>query len=710
MRFFACCFLAFAWLTPAPALAQVNLVDPDVVPLKKDKVSPEEPKADPGLDDQPDGTLVAPKKKEPSPQPPQPPRSPAGGGLKEPVKKEGTLKESPSKPTPPPLVVKTTSDADLQIAWTKWREANASRNAAGEKAARQELLALRSLIQATNIDSWAVGLLRGAQTWEAAGDSGAAVEIAVTASELAPDLPATWFLLSRLHFSSDPSNVGRYLSALGKGLWAQMRDPRYSRAMVADGATICFIALIATSVMTMLVLLLRRGYYFLYDFHFFFPAAAARWQTSALALLLLSLPIVFRMGIAPILLACFAALTMYLSWAERVVTAVLIGLLGFIPLIGELVVERTAFAQTAAEELYRIERGGPGSESLIHHYERMAAEDKVGFAERFVLGHFHLNRGHLDQAITHLKRALALRPDDVRARIALAKVFFLQGDLENSRSLLEAVKQTAPSSTVLLDLSRVYQRRVELYGDAKAGEVDLMNSNLMAARQLDPNLPPISAEDSLPSRQAGNLRLKTLPLAESDLLALAKDEESARRVRSQLSQLVVGDVPSGVAPFFPVLIAVLLMGFGFLGKSLEAARACSRCGLPMSRRGDPDLPMGGAMCTQCVNVFAKKNVVAPAVKVRKQLEVARYASRMERATTILGLLWSGMGHVFSGLPTRGALYGFVFMATITAAVLRAGVVRAPFEGAPLLVRAVPLVVTFLLVYLLSLLALRRRKT
>jgi hypothetical protein len=58
---------------------------------------------------------------------------------------------------------------------------------------------------------------------------------------------------------------------------------------------------------------------------------------AALAVLLLSLPIVLRMGVVPTLLAFFAAVTMYLSVPERVVAAVLIGLLGFVPLLGGFV-------------------------------------------------------------------------------------------------------------------------------------------------------------------------------------------------------------------------------------------------------------------------------------------------------------------------------------------------------------------------------------
>lgn len=692
MRFFAC-FLAFAWLIPTAVFAQADLVDPDA-PDSAQLVE----------DDPADGTLVAPPTVKKASEAK---RGPAGKeGPREPPKPVEPL----PKKAPPAMVVKTLSDADLNSAWLKWRQANASRSAQAEQAARKELLHLRSLVGSSNIDLWAVGLLRAAKVWEAEGDSGAAVEIAVTASELAPDLPATWFLLTSLYFSADPSGVGRYLSSLQKGIAASLTDPRYLRPTVADVSFVALMAFIATVVAVMLVLLLRRGYYFLFDFHFFFPRAAARWQTSALALLLLSLPIVFRMGVAPTLLVFFAAITMYLSVQERALAAVLIGCLGLVPLIGGLVVEHTAFADTVAEDLYRIERGGPGIEPLVQRYEKLAAEDKVDFAERFVLGHFYLNRGHLEQAAGHLKQALSLRPDDVPGKMALAKTFFLQGDLENSRSILEAMKATAPSSVLLLNLSRVYQRRVQVYGESNAGEIDKANLNLMEARQLDGSLPGISSEDPLQNEMVGNDRLKTLPLAPAELVAMAKGDVAAARVRSQLSQILVGDVPSAVAPFYPLLVALLLFGFGFLGKALEVAKVCHRCGRPVSRRGDPDVSPGSPMCTQCVNVFAKKNVVAPSVKVRKQLEVARYESQMERASTILGVLWAGMGHVFSGAPVRGAVYGYFFVLAVTGAVLRSGVIRPPFEGLPVGVRLLPLVLLFLTVYPLSLLRLRQSRS
>lgn len=710
MRVFAC-VLVLGWLSSTAALAQVDLVDPDAPAAKpKPKARPAPAEAVEPADDPTDGDLVAPPTTKKGPAPvgkgatPGTPAKDAVEPKKEPAKLTGPL----AKREPPAMIVKTISDADLNAVWNAWRTANASKNADAEGKARKELLAARSLVGSSNVDPWAIGLLRAAQAWEAAGDSGAAVEIAVTASELAPDLPATWFLLTRLYFSADPSGIGRYLGALQKGLSAELRDPRYRRPLIADLAAVTLIAFIATAIVVLVVLLLKRGFYFLYDFHFFFPRAAARWQTAALAVLLLSLPVVFRMGVVPTLLAFFAAVTLYLAPKERIVAAAFIGALGFVPLLGGLVVEQTAFADTVAEDLYTIERGGPGIEPLVQRYEKLAAEDKVGFAERFVLGHFHLNRGHLEQAVANLKGALALHPDDVPSRVALAKALFLQGDLENSRSILESVKTTTPSAVVLVDLARVYERRVQVYGESAAIEVDKANSNLSEARQLDPTLPQVASIDPMVKEIVGNDRLRTLPLPHDELLALAKGDLVAERVKSQLSHLLVGDVPTPIAPFYPLLIAALLAAFGFLSNSLDAARVCNRCGRPVSKRGDPDVSPGSPMCTQCVNVFARKNVVAPSVKVRKQLEVARYETRVDRASTILGVLWSGMGHVYQGDPVRGSVYGFAFVLAITGIILRGGVLRPPFEGMPVLVRLIPLGILFLTVYPLSLVRLRRK--
>lgn len=180
-------------------------------------------------------------------------------------------------------------------------------------------------------------------------------------------------------------------------------------------------------------------------------------------------------------------------------------------------------------------------------------------------------------------------------------------------------------------------------------------------------------------------------------------------MRSQFTGVVLGDVPEVIAPWYPLLLALALLGLGFLAPSLGAARACTRCGDPVSRRGDPEVSPGSTMCTQCVNVFAKKNVVAPALKVRKQLEVQRHQTRANRVSYLLGLSFAGMGHVFAGLPVQGTAYGFLFLTALSGFFLRDGVLRPPFDGLPVSLRLAPLAVVLVAVYALSLRGLVKRQ-
>ncbi len=711
MRAFAC---ACAVLVAAGAWAQVELVDPDAPTVRAKKVVPKkQPTAT--TDDSVDETT------DPSDQTVEPdevntPKKAAPAG-KEPVitapapRMPESTKKEPTVAAPPVLTVTPMSDSQLDQAWSAWREASASTDVKREQDARQALVKIKKKIGATNLEAWAGGLLRISEAKETAGDSGAAVEMAVTAAELAPELPSAWTGLAEAYFNADPSEIGRYLGALKTALVLQVRDPRYARPMLADIATTLLLALVGTAIAVLLVLLLKRGVYFLYDFHFLFPRAAARWQTNALAVILLIMPIVFRFGVVPSLLALFAAVTLYLSLAERVVAAVLIGLLGLIPLAGGWVTRTTAFAGTQAEALYVLERGGSGTEALASELSTLAAEDKASFAELSVLGRYEIRRGRIEAAIGHLKKALTIRPTDVSARVNLGVALMLNGDLENPKALFSNAKTEAPTlAAAPYNLARLYQRRFATFGERSAGEADNATGELFEAHRRDPSI-AINTDGPAPGNGPieGNELLMTVPLPNSELMALATLGDAPKRVTSQLTQMILGDAPEGIAPYYPGLLAALVVGLGFLATPLQAAKVCSKCGRPVSRRGDPDVSPGSLMCTQCVNVFAKKNVVATSQKVRKQLEVARYQSRMERIGTVLGLLFSGMGHVFAGWPVRGTLYGFFFLVALLGFILRHGLLRAPYEPLPMVVRVAPLVVVFAVVYLLSLRELRKRQ-
>lgn len=702
------------WVLPATGLAQLDAVDPDA------KARPKAPAADEGEAD-PYAEEEAPPKKtnlnavdpdakpraKPAPAEGEAPPPPPPPSKKKSVKPPEPPPEPP-KPKVPPLLVNRAGDAELEAAWEAWRRADASKEVKASAAARAALQSLRDEVGAHAFEPFAMGYIRASRAKHQAQDATGAIELAEAAVELSPQLPSAHFGLAHAYFSADPSEVGRWMAAYQVAAKKALSDPRFLRPALADFGSGALYALVATAIAVTAVLFLRRARYFLYDIHWFFPRAVARWQTVAVGLLLVLTPLVFRMGVAPTLLVLFAATALYLSVPERAVIAAFIAMLGAIPFAAGALVEATSFAGTPAERVWQVEQGGPGAESAARELTRLAAENQASFVELAALGSFELRRGKLDLAIRHLDDALRMRNGEPRATNNLGVAKLLAGDLENPRSLFpSAAKADAALGAPLYNFWRLSQRRHATLGDLAAAEVDEGNRALAEAKQRDPSL--ASRADPPADKLAGNVYLVVAPMAADEVLALARVRAAGDRVRSQAMQVLLGDVPEAVAPFYPAALALLLFFFGFLALNVEAARACNKCGRPVSQREDKELSKASQMCTQCINVFARKGVVPPSLKVRKQVEVARHQQTLGRASYLFGLLCSGMGHVFSGFPVRGAIYGFLFLFSVVMFIQRDGVLRVLYEGPPTLMKLLPIGVLFALVYLLSLRGLFRRQ-
>jgi hypothetical protein len=200
----------------------------------------------------------------------------------------------------------------LVSAWDRWRKAEAGLNRKGMEEAQVQLLGFREELGIGDLDAFSVGFSRAADRRLSASDAAAAVDDAQSAVSLAPDLPFAHLGLAHAYFGADATEIPRYLKELIAGLQRLWTHPRYGRTELADlGAALLF-AVLSTAAAVVLVLFLKGARYFLHDFHHLFPRSAAPWQTTALALLLLSVPVVGHIGVVPVLLVLFAASTLYL--------------------------------------------------------------------------------------------------------------------------------------------------------------------------------------------------------------------------------------------------------------------------------------------------------------------------------------------------------------------------------------------------------------
>jgi tetratricopeptide (TPR) repeat protein len=656
---------------------------------------------------QPRPTVVHPDRPVVSPPTPATARGPTG--------KAGARAAEPRAPAPappaakvvPPVVLARAGTAEILAAFEQFRQASAQADARAAAAAQKALLELKGDLAIVGLDAPSMAFARAAQKRQLARDDLAAVELAQAAVELSPGLPWAQWALAGARFRSEPAEVRGWAGPLFATVGAVVKDPRYRRPALADLGAAAIFALLSTAVA--LVLGMGKLRFFLHDVHHLFPRAAARWQTAPLAVLLLSLPLVFRLGLVPVVATVLVAGVLYLGVKERLVAAALLAVLGAAPLLAHAVTEATAFGGTPAEEVYRLERGGTDADAAAEAVRARAGRNEATFAELYALSWYELSRGRLHPASDLMKKAALLRANDPALAVLLGNARFGAGDMEGAAAHFRRARELDPTlAAASWNLSRVHYRNAAQAEDAaRAVELERAQAALSQAQLAGPDL--LARAQPAEDEHRLNRLLLSPPLPARELSALATVPGAGKRVADQLSWRLLGTTSGPLMWFLPGVLALAVFGLGALRGPLGASKGCDKCGRPVCRRCDPELGLGSSLCGQCVNVFARKGLVAPQVKLRKQIEVDRYQTRGERLAWLLGIVCSGAGHLVSGGALRGPLFIFGFLFLVSLAVLRDGVLRAPYGELPVWVRLGPAVVGLAVVYLLSLRSLRKTR-
>jgi tetratricopeptide (TPR) repeat protein len=646
------------------------------------------------------------------PLPPQPlQRTPARRAAEAMEPKAAELPSAPvasaARPLPPPLVP-TAGDSELLATFRRWQQAERDGATRVADASRKELLALRDELAISDLEPMSMAMLRAASERRKREDIRGSVELATGAAALSPGVPYVYLGLARAQLAEEPFGFGRVASSLRAAAAAFWNDPRYARAALGDFGSALLFAWVATAVAAMAVLFLRHAPVLFHDVHHLFPRAVARWQSAALVLLVLLLPLVFHLGLAVELLVLLAALTLYLSTTERVVALVLVGGLGAIPLVAGKLAAATAFAGTPAEDAYLLERGGLEAAAGAARVRARANVEHASFGELYALGRYEARRGHLAEAQVAFNSASALRPADARLLTEEGNLAFVAGNLDSAAQLYTRANEADPAlPDPYWNAAKLHRRRSRSLSDEGVGpELDRAQTALASAVRLDEGL--AQRQDPPDEKPLMNLLLLSPSLPRSELALLAEVPGRAGRVRSQASSALLGGLDASSGALVPLGVALALLGFGILRGGRGVSHACDKCGRPVCRRCDPQLSVGSPFCPQCVNVFARRGVVPPLLKVNKEMEVRRHRTRTSRIAYGLGVLCSGLGHVFSGAALRGVGYAFLFLFVAASVVTREGVLRAPYGPAPELLRLFPLALLAAAVCFFSLRGLSRK--
>ncbi len=607
-----------------------------------------------------------------------------------------------------PLLVPTVGDSELLSTFRRWQQAERDGATRVADAARNDLLSLREDLGISDLESMSVAMLRAASERRRRQDMHGSVELASTAAALSPGVPYVYLGLARAELAEEPFAWGRVWASLRAAATAFFNDPRYARAVLGDFGSALLFAWVATAVAAMAVLFLRHASVLFHDVHHLFPRAVARWQSSALAVLVLLLPLVFHLGLAAELLLVLAALTLYLSSTERVVALVLLGGLGAVPYAAGRLASATAFAGTPAEDVYFLERGGLEAAGGAARVRSRATAQHASFGELYALGRYEARRGHLAEASVAFNGAAALRPADPRLLTQEGNVAFVEGKLGDAAQLYARATEADPSlAEAYWNAAKVHRRRAHaMTDDAVGAELDRAQTSFASAVRLDERL--AQRQDPPDDKPLMNRLLLSPGLPRSELAVLADVPGRAARVQSQASAVLLGGLGAAFGTLLPLGVAMALVAFGFLRSRRGVSHACDKCGRPVCRRCDPQLSVGSLFCPQCVNVFARRGVVPPLLKINKEMEVRRHRARSSRIAYALGAVCGGLGHVFSGSVLSGVGYAFLFLFAAACFLTREGVLRAPYGPAPEFLRLVPLVLLVAAVSFFSLRGLSRK--
>ena len=577
---------------------------------------------------------------------------------------------------PPPLLVPTEGDDTILQAFSAWKEAERVRDPKASRTARDRLIELRDTLAIADLESVSLALLRGARVRAAGKDGAGAVELAQSAVALSPDVADAHWGLFRAHLGNDLLDLRRLWADARNAARAALADPRWSRGLLGDVGATLLVAWLATALAALVVLFLRTLPSLVHDVHHAFPKGVARWQAGAVLILLLLLPWVFRLGLLFPSLVLFAAVTLYVEAKERWLLAVLLAGACLVPPLAGGLVQLTTFAGTPAEDVLQLERGGLEASPAAAHVMARVETGRATYSEVYALARWELRRGKLELARQHAERALALRGGDARAQTVLGNVAFAETRWPEAIAAYTRASEADPTlPDPLWNVSRVYRRRAKTLSDDAVGpELDRAQNSAAAAQRLDERL--MTRTDPPDSRPALNLTLLTPALSRSEPLVTDGPERRAR-VTAQLAQTLVGEFDPSAAVLVPLAGLAVIAGLGFVRGGRGVSRGCHKCGRAVCRRCDPELVEDSLLCHQCVNVYARRGKVAPMARVNKEMEVRHHQAWVSRWAYGLGLVWSGAGHLFTGLPVRGALHAFVFAFGITVAINREGLLRSP---------------------------------
>ena len=513
-------------------------------------------------------------------------------------------------------------------------------------------------------------------------DAASADALLAVARRLSPDDPGIDVASAAVRYRLSGPSIGAMLKDLA--LATSRQAGHLGSRMLSTGrlASVALLSLFAAVVLFGAAMLVRHGRRLAHDAGHLLPKS---WRGPPFAVLgvvlLVVAPLIVGAGLVLMSLAWLVVLWAYLSLGERIVGALLAGVLAFTPALNGAYEAALRTPGSVEEAIYECSRGlcqGVYRDRLA----LAAGKPAPGAAEKIALGLVKKREGAahattvlpLNDAVIQLKNALAIDPTSYAAQVDLANALYTRanrecaesgGDQANGLDEVEKLYAQAVGASprpIEAHLGRSLVLR-QLGRDAEASKA-LEDATALSLAETDAWRDAVGRDTGTGCWRGfrGNEVLLDVPPPVAELAGrLSAGVDGGGRILLPFGRLLAGIVDASFFPSVSLTCAFLLLMGGALLKVVRPAWHCAQCGGVACGRCRREL-RSLDLCDRCLFVRIQGAFVDPRDKWLRERQTEEARFRRRRVARILTFVLPGLGHLHHGKAVTGAalLVPFLF--------------------------------------------------
>jgi tetratricopeptide (TPR) repeat protein len=482
-------------------------------------------------------------------------------------------------------------------------------------------------------------------TWAKDHPSPLAESVARRARVLDPELPSSYFLLSRIEWERR-----QWLGALKAyftGWWAMFLFEPSRRALLSSIGTWLAATVAWTLLAAILIQTVGHLRQLLHDAVEVSSLVIRRPNAHVLALALLGLPVFFGLGPLWLLMYLFVMIWVYMGTGQRVAAVVSCCVLALV--LPAMAVWQGWYSLQAStrDRIATMLDERSLDPSALREFSEFESELEGIAPYHMVLGELVRMHGDAEGARLQFQKAALHDDGSPDPLIFLGNLSMEEGDIQRAIQRYDAAIDLEPRAELAYhNLSAAYdQSRRFQEGDAARD---------MARQLAGKRTKPIGIR----GRDA-RVRYPELGRDTLDRLVAAAPPGLITPPRSSLSgKEVVGGLLGRVSLVFWIAALAGIVVLAVRSRWSWIAEVCTKCGKVFCPRCK-SATESATYCSQCISVFLKRDMVSIEQQSAKMEQIRRWEARSSVAHRIAGILVPGSHELLEGKVWLGLVVGFV---------------------------------------------------